>query len=206
MGDASSGPATRPSLLIRIREAGNHEAWSLFVRIYTPLIHRYCCRRGMQEADACDVTQNVLRRVATQIRKFEYDSAVGRFRGWLATLTHHEIVRLVRKSARAGRGLGGDSGQEFLAELEANADPVWSEEFNAAIYEAAIERIRPEFSADQWQVFEQVWMKGRKPANVARELNKKPARVYKIKFNVLQRLKEEIEYLVSDPSCLEVKK
>jgi RNA polymerase sigma-70 factor (ECF subfamily) len=37
------------------------EAWSEFVRLYTPLVFAHCRRHGLQEADAADVAQEVMR-------------------------------------------------------------------------------------------------------------------------------------------------
>ena len=56
---------TRPSLLMRIRDRNDEESWRTFVMIYAPLIYRYCCRHGLQDADAADLSQEVLEKVAT---------------------------------------------------------------------------------------------------------------------------------------------
>ena len=59
----ASTQVTRPSLLIRIRDSADFESWSRFVDIYAPLIHDFARKKGLQEADAADVTQDVLRQV-----------------------------------------------------------------------------------------------------------------------------------------------
>ena len=88
---------TRPSLLIRVRDLSDGSAWAEFVEIYAPLIHRYARRRGLQDADAADIVQDVLREFARCVPRFSYDPQAGRFRGWLYTLTR-----------RAGAGGGRD--------------------------------------------------------------------------------------------------
>jgi len=77
---------TRPSLLVRIRDLKDGQAWSQFVKIYSPLIYRYARRCGLQDADAADVTQEVLRKVSRSIGQFEYDRQKGSFRGWLISV------------------------------------------------------------------------------------------------------------------------
>ena len=47
-------PTTRPSLLVRIRDARDAEAWREFVRLYSPLVYRFARRKGLQDADAAD--------------------------------------------------------------------------------------------------------------------------------------------------------
>ncbi|HKB35845.1 MAG TPA: sigma factor, partial [Gemmataceae bacterium] len=56
----TSSPHTRPSLLVRIRDAADREAWRQFVELYAPLVYRFARRRGLQDADAADLAQDVL--------------------------------------------------------------------------------------------------------------------------------------------------
>ena len=58
MGNSSE---TRPSLLARIRDLGDRLGWSEFVDIYAPLIYGFARKSGLQDADAADLTQEVLR-------------------------------------------------------------------------------------------------------------------------------------------------
>ena len=52
-------PQTRHSLLVRLRE-NSADAWSEFLEVYEQSIYRFARRRGLQDADAWDVTQDVL--------------------------------------------------------------------------------------------------------------------------------------------------
>jgi len=63
----SDPPTTHPSLLLRLRDARDDQAWSQFVDIYAPLVYGYARKHGLQDADAADVTQEVLRSVARSI-------------------------------------------------------------------------------------------------------------------------------------------
>ena len=85
------GPQTRPSLLISLRDPLNEIAWQHFARLYLPVVFSYCVKRGLQEADAADVAQEVLRVVSAKIRDFEYEPAHGSFRGWLFQVTRHKL-------------------------------------------------------------------------------------------------------------------
>ncbi len=57
-------PSTRPSLLVRLRDSRDERAWSEFIELYGPLIHQLAKRRGIQDADAQDLAQDVFRAVA----------------------------------------------------------------------------------------------------------------------------------------------
>jgi len=97
-------PDTRPSLLVRIRDAQDMPAWGIFVEVYAPLIHGYLRKRGLQDADAADVTQEVLRRVASAIRRFDYDPQRGGFRGWLFTVVRNQWRSFLERKAEPGSG------------------------------------------------------------------------------------------------------
>ena len=71
-------PVTRPSLLVRLRDASDAPAWAQFVQVYAPLIHGFGRRQGLQDADAADLTQEVLQTVAAAIRGLDYDPAPAR--------------------------------------------------------------------------------------------------------------------------------
>src|SRR5438270_9736889 len=113
MGEPSTWPATRPSLLAQLRYGAAPEAWQIFVATHAPLLYRFARTKGLQDADAQDVTQEVL----AKVHRFEYDSGRGHFRGWLATVTRHEIARFRKKQARPGRGPGGDEADAALDQM-----------------------------------------------------------------------------------------
>ena len=72
-------PPTRPSLLVRVRDVSDAAAWAEFVELYGPLVYTFARRRGLQDADAADLTQTVFGELARdQVR--HYDAARGLFR------------------------------------------------------------------------------------------------------------------------------
>jgi RNA polymerase sigma-70 factor (ECF subfamily) len=56
---------------MRIRDRSDAESWRTFAMIYAPLVYRYACRHGLQDADAADLSQEVMEKVARAIRSFE---------------------------------------------------------------------------------------------------------------------------------------
>ena len=69
----NSNPETRASLLIRVRDPADQAAWHEFVEIYRPIILRLARQKGMQEADAEDVAQQVLVTLAKAVEQHEHD-------------------------------------------------------------------------------------------------------------------------------------
>ncbi len=169
MAENSTGPQTRPSLLLRMRNAQDGEAWKTFVNVYGRLVYGHCQRKGLQPADAEDVTQTVLAQVSQAIRKFEYQPEKGRFRSWLGTVVRHEIARFRKKNAREPVGRGGTQADEAISPVEpATEEAAWTDEFNAYIFQAALARCRPHFQDATWKAFEAVWLENQPAAHVAR--------------------------------------
>src|SRR5882762_6857982 len=100
MTDSHSAFHTRPSLLLRIKDAQDDDAWTTFVEVYAPLVYRYCRRNGLQDSDSADVAQEVLAQVARSIRQFEYDPGRGRFRDWLGAVIHSKLMNHFRSDRR----------------------------------------------------------------------------------------------------------
>jgi RNA polymerase sigma-70 factor (ECF subfamily) len=166
----------------------------LFADTYTPLIYRYCQQRGLQAADAADVTQEVLAQVARSISNYDYQPERGRFRNWLGTVTRNKIRRF-----REGKGRHACGREDELAELPApEPDPDWTAHFHAEVFRLACERVRGQFTPTSWQAFELVWLERRSAPKVANELGLPVEAVYVAKSRVLKRLREEVLMLAED--------
>ena len=180
---------TSASLLVRVRDAADGAAWRVFEAVYGPLVRRSCVRRGLQHADAADVSQEVLARVATAIRGFDYDPARGRFRGWLDTVTANAVRSFRVRAARHPVPADPDP---------AAADPAWDGEFTAHLLAVACDRVRGEFEPATWAAFEAAWVRGEPPAAIAERLGVAVHAVYVNKSRVLKRLEAEVRHLADD--------
>jgi len=205
-------PSTRASLLVRIQNDDDPQAWDEFVELYAPVIYRYGRRRGLQDADAEDVVQEVM----ANVRKYgtSYRAARGRFRSWLGTVSSNLVRRQQAVLARQGETQSADA--ELPAPwdyLESEGeDPEWMEVFNTRILETALKKIRAEFDEQQWIAFEAValrlcsddssqrfeWIEDADPSAVAKQLSHSVGWVYKVKSQITRRLTDEIAYLAED--------
>src|SRR5262249_45140886 len=105
---------TGTTLRVLLRDPTNPEAWKTFVERYTPRVLAWCRQWNLQTADAQDVTQEVLQKLAQHIHRFSYDPRTGRFRAWLKTLTRHAWSDFCEQRKRAGWGSGDPQIQQFL--------------------------------------------------------------------------------------------
>jgi RNA polymerase sigma-70 factor (ECF subfamily) len=198
MSDSPSELHTRPSLLVRVRDAQDAEAWRTFVAIYGPVVYRYARGRGLQDADAADLMQDVLTEIARAIRGFEYRPERGRFRDWFGTITRRRLARFLAGRDRNPAENGPEAGPALEDCAAAPAGPEWEAEFNAQVLRTALERIRPHFEAQTWRLFERVWLDGASAADAARELGVPVEAAYVAKSRVLKRLEEEVLALAED--------
>jgi RNA polymerase sigma-70 factor (ECF subfamily) len=192
----ADSPSTRATLLVRIRDPRDGPAWQQFRATYAPLLHGFGRRHGLQEADADDLTQDVLRRVAAAIKGLEYDPARGSFRGWLFTVARNELRKFLAAQRRRSRGSGGAAVQQVLEEQPAPEEQsTWDEEFHRRLFQAAAEQVRGDFREATWQAFWETAVEGKAAREVAERLGLTVAAVHLAKGRVMARLKEQIRIL-----------
>jgi RNA polymerase sigma-70 factor (ECF subfamily) len=198
--DSSSGPQTSPTLLGRLRQSPADEgAWAHFVERYGPRIYGWCRQGGLQEADAEDVTQTVLARLAARMRSFTYDPAKS-FRGWLRTLTRNAWSDFFQAGQRGGRATGTAATHDALARLPARDDLVarLEHEFDQEVLEEATARVRLRVEPATWESFRLLAVEGLSGAEAARRLNRTAAAVFKARVRVQALLRDEVTRLEGD--------
>ncbi len=152
----------------------------------------------MQEADASDLTQDVLRQVAASAKSLVYDPRRGSFRAWLFTVVRNRLTDHFRAAQRR-ESASGDSSQ-WQAVLERFVTPddsaEWDAEYERQLFHFAARLVRGDFSEVTWQAFWQTAVEGRDGKSVGGELGLTTAAVYLAKGRVMTRLKEQIQILV----------
>jgi len=193
-------PTTRPSLLLRIRNAEDAEAWRDFVRMYAPVVYGYGRNRGLQDADAADLTQEVLRAVSAGAGRLEYDPRRGSFAGWLFTLAHHKLHDLLARQRRQHAGSGDTAVQAALEQQPARTDDqaVWHHEYERRLFHWAAERVRPSVQESTWRAFWLTAVEDKSGKEAATELSMTVAAVYLARSRVMARLREELEQVSND--------
>ena len=153
-------------------------------------------RRGLQEADAQDLVQDVFRAVARAIDRYDPDPARGSFRGWLSRIAGNLIINLLAAQRRHPRGSGDTDIQQLIEEQPdppAEESALFEIEYRRRLLAWAAERVRGAFSEPVWQAFWQTGVEG-KPANdVAQALGMSIGTVYQYKSRVVARIRREIE-------------
>jgi RNA polymerase sigma-70 factor (ECF subfamily) len=187
-------PTTRVTLLTLLRQDPSDQAgWEEFVERYGRHIYRWCRRWNLQDADAEDVTQDILVKLVQKLRAFAYDPSRS-FRGWLKTVAHHAWRDFADSRRHAQRAAGDGRVQEFMLTLEAREDLAerLEEAFDLELLETAKVRVRLRVAPHTWEAFRLMALEGLPVAEVAARVHMQVAMVYVAKSKVQKMLQHEI--------------
>ncbi len=204
VGD-DSRQRTRASLLLRLRqEPRDQDAWGEFVQRYGRQIDAWCRQWQLQAADAEDVTQNVLLKLAEHLRTFVYDPT-RRFRGFLRVIAHNACKDYLGGKHRAVAASGDTAVQAVLESVQARDDLAARLELalDQERFEMAQESVRRRVEAHTWEAFRLTALEGKSGAEAAELLKVKVGTVFKAKSKVQHMLRAEIDRLdTEEPTWL----
>jgi RNA polymerase sigma-70 factor (ECF subfamily) len=198
MGDAL---LTRASLLARLGDPEDRAAWRQFVELYGSLVYGFARQRGLQDADAADLTQDVFLAVSQSMGRRRYDPGQGSFRGWLYGITRNKIGTFLQRRRSRVVGSGDTDAHRRLAEEPSpgtDGDADWEREFQRQLFRVAAARIQDGFAPSTWMAFWRTAVEGKSGAAVAEELGVSVGAVYVARSRVLARLTEQVQQLCAE--------
>ncbi|HUL51270.1 MAG TPA: sigma-70 family RNA polymerase sigma factor [Candidatus Nitrosotalea sp.] len=191
---------TRKSLLGRLKNGEDQESWRDFFRTYQRMIHGVAVKAGLTEAEADDVVQETFIAVSKKMPEFQYDSSIGSFKGWLRRTTRWRIADQFRKRCRRLPAKTKTSRtSRRTATIERVPDPagnkleeIWNAEASQNILDAALEKVRRQVNASQYQLFDLYVNKQWPVEKVAQTLGVSVGRVYLAKHRISILLRKEL--------------
>jgi RNA polymerase sigma-70 factor (ECF subfamily) len=193
MSAPPSNPPTPASLLERLRQPTDQEAWGRFVDLYGPLIYSWGRHAGLQDPDTADLVQDVLLALVQALPNFTYDRHRS-FRRWLRTITFNKW-RDRRKKHGTQPLPGGADGLEDVASPE-DPDAFWEAEYRRHLIDRVLQVMKADFRPATWKACWEYIGCGRPAAEVAAELGLTTGAVYAASCRVLGRLREELAGLL----------
>jgi RNA polymerase sigma-70 factor (ECF subfamily) len=184
-------PTTRASLLLRLRDSQDHEAWVEFVTLYEPVTYRLLRRHGLQDADARDLVQEMLLAVSRSVDRFDPAKERGSFRGWLRTVARNLVINWLNRRERRPLARGGSDFQAMLGSLPADCGPeslLFDQEFRRALFQRAAEQVRRQVQPETWEAFWETAVVGTSPADAAKKFGMGVGAIRVAKCRVLARL------------------
>jgi len=193
-------PETRPSLMLRVRDPADREAWDEFSDLYRPVIRRMARFKGLQDADADDLAQQVLLAIAGAIERWEPDPNRAKFRTWLRRVANNAILNAITRGV-PDVGSGDQQMHRFLEQRPANSEPdsdLLRMEYRREVFSKAAGQIRAEFSDDTWRSFWLTAVEGKDVEVAATELGRTRGSVYTSRSRVMKRLRQMVEEMTND--------
>ena len=205
----TSWPDTESSLLGRLGDRSDDEAWIRFDQLYRPVIYRHAIARGLQHSDAELVVSDVMSRVFRAASRWsggEDDSDSSkprRFRSWLHRVAENSLLNLVTREL-ARRGTGGTSHQMALSgRPRADSDDrmIWEQQQTQQLFQLAAGHVQASVEAKQWEIFWQTHIDGIPIAEVARQSGRSVGAIYALRSRVLRQLRAVVQQLreLDDP-------
>jgi RNA polymerase sigma factor (sigma-70 family) len=193
---------TNPTLLNRLSDWRDHDAWVDFVARYDPVI-RLACRRFCLGAENIDeLSQRVWIDLARRMRTFQYDPGKT-FRGWLRRLCQSRAIDLLRKK-RADAVLSLESHpveslwQGASGDLEGEPD-VAAERLRLLLLAGEVQNaVRRRVDERTWQVFWNVAVLGQSVREASEAAGTSYYAAFAAQKRVRRMLREEGQRLLTE--------
>lgn len=188
-------PDTRQSLLVRLADREDEQAWEEFVTLYRPLILRLLRRRGLQDADADELAQDVLLAAAAAAERWRSKSDRRPFRACLSGIARNMAVNLLTRTRHRDRGLGGSGFRRLLEDrsfVTPKDEVECGLEYRREVFAWAAERVRGEFHGGTWKAFWRTCVEGHSIRETAEDLGVSCGSVYLARSRVMARLRREV--------------
>lgn len=193
---------TSLSLLGKLQNSADDEAWARLMELYAPLLRSWLRRYNVQPSDTDDLVQEVLVTLATGLKHFEHRGQAGAFRAWLRSIMVNRLRAFWRSQQRHPQA---PADSDMALRLEQFADPasetsgIWNREHDQAVVNRLLSLVEPHFARTTWEAFYKVTLMGLRADEVAEQLGISVNAVFIAKSRVLRRLRQEAAGLV-DPS------
>ena len=190
-----SEPTSR-TLLERVRDPDDGEAWERFYALYAPMVTRFARLSGLAQQDVEEVRDECLALLAAKLPGFGYDRARGGFRGWLYRIVRGKVIDHLRRQ----RERCADS-----VELGAVSDPgpgpdeVWERLWREEHLRFALAECRERLSERTYQTFQLLLLEGLSVPDVCARMGMNANQVYKAKARALGAVREIIARLGVEP-------
>ena len=194
---------TRATLLERLKDWQDQSSWQEFFDTYWKLIYGVARKAGLTDAEAQDVVQETIFSVARHMPTFKYDPAIGSFKAWLLNMTRWRIIDQSRKRgppsihrpADGHAATGTRTTDEVADPASQNLDELWEAEWQKALFDAAIAKVRRHVDPQKYQLFDFYVNQDWPAEKVAHAFGVPVEHVYMAKHRMTELIKEEVKRL-----------
>jgi len=194
---------TRATLIQRLKNWQDRSSWQDFFDTYWRLIYNFARKGGLTEAEAQDVVQETMIAVVRHMPTFEYNPAIGSFKGWLLNMTRWRITDQLRKRGPFPAGQSpSESTTEGTRTVDKVVDPaspeldvIWNAEWEKNLIETAMAKVKRRLDPQKFQIFDLYVNKEWPPEKVAATFGISVDQVYLAKHRTTEMIKEDVKKL-----------
>lgn len=199
--------ATRPSLLLRMRDGQDPVAWEDFFHQYSGVVLRYGAKLRLNEQQAKDILQETMVELMRVLPRFEYQASRGKFRNFLLTIVHRKILKSIKRSSRRGEvsmDTSSEDGVPYMALLASEPEEGLSEQdekrWQRSLVEDCLEHLRQDASIKDMtiDIFIAFAIEGASAREVGERFDTNENNVYQVKNRIMARLKTDIGELLEE--------
>jgi RNA polymerase sigma factor (sigma-70 family) len=197
---SSQTPDTRYSLIMRLPDRQDVQAWDEFVSIYEPLIYRLARSKGLQHADAQEVVQEVLIAISKTVEHWQPDARLGRFRDWLFRISRNFVINYLTRRKYRGIGTGDSRIADLLAEQivpDEESSHWFSMEERREVLQYCARLLQESCDGKQWRAFWLSTVQQLPVSEVAQTLQMSTGAVYIARSRMMNRLRLEVKRVLA---------
>ena len=191
-----NGSSTNPSLLLRIKDPANAEAWREFFDLYSPLLYSFAIQRGLRHEDAEDIRASVYETIVKRIGEFDYTDSKTGFRAWLRTIVTRRVIDHYRKKKP---GAAESSDLQNLIDNQDAVDEIWERNWRLHHIKYCVAKVGKRVKPESFRAFQLLTEQELSVDEICQRLDMNPAQVHKIKSRFLELVRKEMQQFDVDP-------
>jgi RNA polymerase sigma factor (sigma-70 family) len=190
---------TSATLLVRLQDNADHEAWNSFYQFYTPMVLGFCLQKGATQQLASEVLQETMVCLMRTLNSFTYKRETGKFRSFLLNLVQARLCDALRRQHRSAELFSGEDPVIALDKFCSEQGPAdvseWEHQWRLGLLRQALERIRLKINEQTYRSFKMYVLDELPAAETALSLGISENVVYQHRNRVQGLLRKEIEFL-----------
>ena len=176
-------PTTSKTLLDKIA-AGDEIGWDEFYIRYRPIVKALALFKGLSDADADDICQQVMTQFFRQSRSFKFDPGLARFRTYFGRIVRGKIADFYRRKKEVP-----------VAEFEeiaigAETEKLFMDEWRRMVLKEAEQELKQQVTPETFQAYQLYAVQKRPIEKVTAYLNCSANQVYQAKKRCFAKLRE----------------
>ncbi len=192
--------ATRRTLIQRVHDQYDENAWEEFAQVYSRYIYAVIRNMNITAYDAEEIHQQVMVKLWKHLPNLDLDQ-IRRFRSYLGTITKNEVLQFIRSRQRRlarEEKAAGDASLDYLNKIRIpDVETIVENEWRVHLTNMALRNIENLFTENAMIIF-RLSIDGLHASEIAEKTGMTLSTVNTLKSRVRTRFTAELEQLKQD--------